>query len=69
MLHMFAMVFKYFSGVFASVSAVFYVASRCSKSKSGVTHRMRVGRARRRGDVSGDTGPLLVRSLSRVRTC
>jgi hypothetical protein len=59
MLLMFAMVFKYFSGVFANVSYAcfkcfirfFYVASRCSKNKSGVTftHRMRVGRARRHG--------------------
>jgi hypothetical protein len=59
---MFAMVFKCFSGVFASVSHICFkyficlllyiatVASRCFKS---VAHRMRVGSGRLCGRLSG----------------
>ena len=60
MLHMFAIVFKYFSGVLASVSNAYFkcficlllyvatAASGCFKSRSGVTHEMRVESGRRR---------------------
>ena len=51
MLHMFALVFKYFSGVLASVLGacfkcfiyLFFVAFVCFKSRSGVAYRMRMG--------------------------
>jgi hypothetical protein len=68
MLHMFAMVFKCFSVVFASVSGacfkcficlLLYVAtvtSECFKSRSDVAHRMRVGSGWRRGRHSGRRG-------------
>jgi hypothetical protein len=52
MLHMFAMIFKYFSGIFASVSDIYFkcfiylllyvatVASECFKSRSGTVLHM-----------------------------
>jgi hypothetical protein len=67
-LHMFAMVFKCFSGTFASVLDacfkcficlllyVVIVASGCFKSRSSVAHRMCVGSSRRRGRRSGWRG-------------
>ena len=69
MLHMFAMVFKCFSGVFASVSdacfkyficLLLYVAtvkSRYFKSRSRVGHRMRMGNGRRHGRRLERCGP------------
>jgi hypothetical protein len=68
MLHMFALVFKCFSGVFVSVSDACFkcliylllyvatVASGCFKSRSGVTHGIRVESGRRRGWRSGQRG-------------
>jgi hypothetical protein len=62
---MFAMVFKCFSGVFASVSdacfkcfiyLLLYVAtvvSGCFKNRSRVAHGMRVGSVRRREPAAG----------------
>ena len=68
MLHMFAMVFNCFSGVFASVSDACFkcficlllyattVASGHFKSRSGVAHRMRMGDGRRGGRCPGWRG-------------
>ena len=69
MLHMFAMVFKYFSDVFVSgldvcfkcfIYLLLYVATVASgyfKSRSDVTHGMRVGSGWRRTRPSGRYGP------------
>jgi hypothetical protein len=76
MLHMFAMVFKCFSSIFASVSDVCFkcficlllyvaiVASECFKNRPGVTHGIHVGSGRWRRWCSGCVGPLLVCSLA-----
>jgi hypothetical protein len=65
MLHMFAMVFKCFSCVFASVSDTYFtcfiylllyvatVASGCFKSRSSIAHGMRLGSGQQRGWHSG----------------
>jgi hypothetical protein len=69
---MFAVVFKCFSGVFASVSdacfkcliyLLLYVATVASgyfKSRSGVAHRIRVGSGGGEDDVRGSVGDVRV---------
>jgi hypothetical protein len=67
---MFAIVFKCFSGVFASVLGAYfkcficllwYVASECLKNRSGVAHGICVGSGRWRKRCSGWRGQRLGR--------